>query len=149
MKYKITLLLTMLITFGAKAQLVANETEENVDIAQDVSEKQDVNYSAFGKEINDADALSAKRMATHFESMTIGDSIDTKMVAKVDEVCQAKGCWMKVDLENGEYDLQNTNLYVEDNKFTVNGKIVTKANYTDFDVSLKGIDGNLYDHDFY
>jgi FtsP/CotA-like multicopper oxidase with cupredoxin domain len=31
MKYKITLLLTMLITFGAKAQLVANETEENVD----------------------------------------------------------------------------------------------------------------------
>lgn len=50
----------------------------------------------------------------------------------------------KVDLEKGEYDLQNTNLYVEDNKFTVNGKIVTKANYTDFDVSLKGIDGNLY-----
>ncbi|WP_405200358.1 multicopper oxidase domain-containing protein [Christiangramia sp. LLG6405-1] len=31
MKYKITLLLTMLIAFGAKAQLVANETEENVD----------------------------------------------------------------------------------------------------------------------
>ncbi|MFK7950756.1 MAG: AsmA-like C-terminal region-containing protein [Saprospiraceae bacterium] len=50
----------------------------------------------------------------------------------------------KVDLEKGEYNLKNTNLYVESNKFTVNGKVITKENYTDFDVSLKGIDCNLY-----
>lgn len=50
----------------------------------------------------------------------------------------------KVDLDKGEYDLQNTNLYVEANKFTVNGKMITGNDFTDFDVSLKGIDGNLY-----
>lgn len=50
----------------------------------------------------------------------------------------------KVDLDKGEYDLKNTNLYVEANKFTVNGKIITTDDFTDFDVSFKGIDGNLY-----
>ncbi len=50
MKYKITLLLTMLITFGAKAQLVANETEENVDnwperIYDLTIDYKDVNYT--------------------------------------------------------------------------------------------------------
>ena len=95
-------LLLVLATFVFSCKNENKQTEENLDIAQDISKEQDISYSSFGKEINDADALSAKRMATHFESMTMGDSIDTKMIAKVDEVCQAKGCWMKVDLENGE-----------------------------------------------
>ena len=66
------------------------------------SEKQEVSYSSFGMEINDADALSAKGMAERYENMTAGDSVDTKMIAKVEEVCQVKGCWMKVDLGNGD-----------------------------------------------
>ena len=34
--------------------------------------------------------------------MRIGDSINSKMNGKVNEVCQSKGCWMKVDLEDGQ-----------------------------------------------
>ena len=41
-------------------------------------------------------------MAVHYASMSVGDTIDAKMIAKVDEVCQAKGCWMKLDLPDGE-----------------------------------------------
>jgi hypothetical protein len=33
--------------------------------------------------------------------MQIGDSINSKMSAKVISVCQAKGCWMTLNLENG------------------------------------------------
>ena len=33
--------------------------------------------------------------------MTIGDSLNTKLTARVDEVCQMKGCWMKLNLEDG------------------------------------------------
>ncbi|WP_431136096.1 DUF4920 domain-containing protein [Psychroserpens mesophilus] len=96
-------LVLMLVTFVFSCKNENKEVGEQAEIAQETSnDEQDISYSSFGKEINDADALSAKRMATHFESMTIGDSIETKMIAKVDEVCQAKGCWMKVDLENGE-----------------------------------------------
>lgn len=49
----------------------------------------------------------------------------------------------KVNLDKGEYALKNTNLYVEANKFTVNGKVTTTDDFTDFDLSLKGVDGNL------
>lgn len=95
-------LLLMLTVFIFSCKNENKQTEENSEITQDVSEKQTISYSSFGKEINDTDALSAKKMASQFESMTIGDSINTKLIAKVDEVCQAKGCWMKVDLGNGE-----------------------------------------------
>lgn len=65
-------------------------------------EKQEVNYTSVGMEINDADALPAARMAEHYKAMKVGDTVNSKMSGKVEEVCQSKGCWMKVDLENGE-----------------------------------------------
>lgn len=95
-------LLFMLSIFVFSCKNETKQTEEKSEITQNVSDEQKISYSSFGKEINDSDALSAKKMAAKFESMTIGDSINTKIIAKVDEVCQAKGCWMKVDLGNGE-----------------------------------------------
>jgi len=65
-------------------------------------EKQEVNYTSVGMEINDADALPAARMAEHYKAMKVGDTVNSKMIGKVEEVCQSKGCWMKVDLENCE-----------------------------------------------
>lgn len=59
-------------------------------------------YASFGMEIIDDDALTASKMADHYKSMKVGDTVNSKMIATVDEVCQAKGCWMKVSLENGE-----------------------------------------------
>ncbi|WCO02702.1 DUF4920 domain-containing protein [Psychroserpens ponticola] len=95
-------LLLMLAVFVFSCKNENKQTEKHIDVAQDMPDTEAVSYSSFGKEINDTDALSSKKMAAKFESMTIGDSINTKMIAKVDEVCQAKGCWMKVDLGNGE-----------------------------------------------
>ncbi|WP_350287308.1 DUF4920 domain-containing protein [uncultured Croceitalea sp.] len=37
-----------------------------------------------------------------FESLNTTDTIQTQVSGKIVEVCQAKGCWMKVDLANGE-----------------------------------------------
>jgi hypothetical protein len=51
---------------------------------------------------------------------------------------------VKVDLDKGEYILNNTNLYIDANKFTVNGRVKNGRDYTDFDVSLNGVDGSLY-----
>ncbi|WP_055435875.1 DUF4920 domain-containing protein [Lacinutrix algicola] len=72
--------------------------EEAVEVAKEMA----VNYKSFGEEIIADDAIAAKSMAEHYKAMKVGDSINTKMIAKVDEVCQAKGCWMKLDLDNGE-----------------------------------------------
>lgn len=61
-------------------------------------QKDDIAYATFGKEIMATDAVIAKSMAAHYQVMQQGDSIDTKMRAKVKNVCQAKGCWMTLDL---------------------------------------------------
>ena len=76
-----------------------SEKKTEVDLTEN---KQEVAYESFGKEIIADDALEASRMATHYEGMKVGDTVNSKMIAKVDEVCQAKGCWMKLSLDNGE-----------------------------------------------
>ena len=37
-----------------------------------------------------------------FNDLTAPDSLDTQMEGTITEVCQAKGCWMKVDLSDGK-----------------------------------------------
>lgn len=59
-------------------------------------------YQSFGKEIMAKDALSAERMAEHYSNMKMGDSVNSKMIATVEDVCQAKGCWMKLNMPDGE-----------------------------------------------
>ncbi len=58
-------------------------------------------YQSVGKSIIPNDAISAKSMSEHYQTMKSGDSINTKMIAKVKEVCQTKGCWMTLNLEDG------------------------------------------------
>ncbi|WKV12363.1 DUF4920 domain-containing protein [Marivirga harenae] len=42
------------------------------------------------------------QLASLVREMDSNDSVMAVVEAKVTEVCQAKGCWMKVDLPNGE-----------------------------------------------
>ncbi|WP_452221144.1 DUF4920 domain-containing protein [Lacinutrix salivirga] len=77
-----------------------NNTEVTKDITTEV--KKDIAYKSFGDKIIADDAIAAKSMLAHYKEMNVGDSIPSKMIAKVEEVCQAKGCWMKVDLGDGE-----------------------------------------------
>jgi len=101
MKHILTILFAVLVLVSCKQEKKVNE-----DIAEAVteatSELQDVTYASLGKKIIASDAISAKRMAVHYSNMKVGDTIDAKMMAKVEEVCQAKGCWMKLDLPDGE-----------------------------------------------
>lgn len=72
-------------------------------IAQDTPLKNGAEnqYQSIGKTIIPDDAISAKSMLGHYQTMKSGDSINTKMIAKVKGVCQAKGCWMTLNLEDG------------------------------------------------
>ena len=92
MRKYLTFLLIGFLLFSCK-----NEAKKDTDTAM----QQEINYKSFGKEIVADDAIAAASMAEHYKSMKVGDSVDSKMTGTVMEVCQAKGCWMKVDLENG------------------------------------------------
>lgn len=59
-----------------------------------------VEYASFGKTIIPDDAVASQSMASHYKNMIVGDSINSKMIARVTDVCQAKGCWMKLQLDD-------------------------------------------------
>ncbi|GAB1858479.1 hypothetical protein MHTCC0001_33170 [Flavobacteriaceae bacterium MHTCC 0001] len=64
-------------------------------------DKTSENYQSFGKSIIADDAIIAKSMAAHYETMQEGDSINSKMKATIKDVCQVKGCWMTLDMGFG------------------------------------------------
>lgn len=70
-------------------------------VGAQAKETDEIVYASFGKEIIADDAIEASSMAKHYKTMQIGDSINSKMSAKVTSVCQAKGCWMTLNLEDG------------------------------------------------
>ncbi len=74
-----------------------NETQTTENKVEDI--KKEIAYASFGMEINDADALESKRMMEDYKTMKEGDTINSKMKAKIKEVCSAKGCWMTLDMD--------------------------------------------------
>ncbi|MFT4696954.1 MAG: hypothetical protein ACI9SJ_000070 [Flavobacteriaceae bacterium] len=63
---------------------------------------QEVNYAPFGAEINAEGALSSLEIIEKYKTLKAGDTAIVKFEAKVNEVCQAKGCWMRLDLGDDE-----------------------------------------------
>ena len=58
-------------------------------------------YASFGEKISSENAQSSVAASEQYKTMKVGDSIDSKITAKVNSVCQAKGCWMRLDLADG------------------------------------------------
>ncbi len=89
--------LTLLIICVLTISSCKNKSQESEAKS---TETKDVAFASFGKEIQSDDAIIAKSMAAHYKTMQQGDSINSKMKATVTNVCQAKGCWMTLDLGN-------------------------------------------------
>jgi len=89
--------LALFLTIGLAFIACKNESKNTETIVEEV--KEEITYASFGMEINDADALESNRMMEHYKSMKEGDTINSKMRAKINEVCSAKGCWMTLDMD--------------------------------------------------
>lgn len=53
----------------------------------------------FGEKITETGAIEAKQLPALMKDK---QSLNIKVKGKIQEVCQKKGCWMKMDLGNGE-----------------------------------------------
>ena len=62
----------------------------------------DVAYMSIGKSITDTDAISSRRMLDHYNGMKVGDTVNAKIKGTISEVCAVKGCWMTLDMGNGQ-----------------------------------------------
>ncbi|WP_298239071.1 DUF4920 domain-containing protein [uncultured Algibacter sp.] len=91
---RITLLIISVLVLNSCKKKSANNAEVQL-------EEEKIEYASFGKDIIADDAIDVTSMAAHYKTMQTGDSINSKMKAKVSEVCQAKGCWMILNTGDG------------------------------------------------
>jgi len=85
------LILILVVTFISSCKEEKNNNIESTQV-------EDIAYASFGKEIPADGAISASEMYDQYLTMKIGDTIMSKVSAKINEVCSTKGCWMKLDL---------------------------------------------------
>jgi len=92
-KFNVTLVV-LLFVFVCKGQ------EDDQYLAFDPS---DVGfaYTVYGEQIMPEDAISTTELSKNYANMSVNDSVQTKFRATVTDVCKAKGCWMKLQLEDG------------------------------------------------
>lgn len=87
------ILLVFLVLFvGCKNQQKPSEKDENVQIEE--------NYASFGNLIDSKGAIGSEDMLNQFAALSYDDTLKTKFSATVTDVCKAKGCWMKLNLND-------------------------------------------------
>ncbi|MCO5259392.1 MAG: DUF4920 domain-containing protein [Crocinitomicaceae bacterium] len=58
-----------------------------------------ISYSSFGEKITEDKAISKVEMMEMYKSMKEGDTVHVKFQSEILDVCQKKGCWMTLDLD--------------------------------------------------
>ncbi len=60
------------------------------------------NLISFGIQIDANGTVNMEEMSEKYQKMIPLDTLQTKFTAIVSEVCKMKGCWMKLELTNGQ-----------------------------------------------
>ena len=91
--FNILLVILAVAITGISTDLRAQETGNNAD---------PVEWTAYGTDFSTKDPVSGQSLVDFYESLD-GESNETvQLKGEVSSVCQVKGCWMVVDLENKE-----------------------------------------------
>jgi hypothetical protein len=93
MKKTVFIFLLATLAFACK-----NETKTK----EAIEDTKEMAYASFGDKIDTEGVIAASDMAERFKSLKVGDTMTTKVTAKINEVCSRKGCWMKLDLGNDQ-----------------------------------------------
>ena len=88
---KIVLATALLVTIAS----CKKESEAEIAVTEPT-----VEYAVFGDSISTDEALTYKEMTSKFENLKQGDTVDLKFTSTINDVCQKKGCWMNVALDN-------------------------------------------------
>lgn len=86
--------ITCLLAFAVFAISCGKKEEAKEEIIETET------FAVFGDSISQDGALSNAEMMAKFESLKEGDTINVKFASKINNICQKKGCWMNVALEN-------------------------------------------------
>jgi hypothetical protein len=98
MKKIIFILSIVLVLVSCKNNKTSNEA---VDLAVNSKPIQD-KYNSFGDAITDLNVLTQNQISETYKNLKSGDTLNVKFQAEVSSVCQAKGCWMRVNVGEEE-----------------------------------------------
>lgn len=88
----------LLVFFFGIITLSAQNSKSETELVTDAT----TIVASFGMQIDESSAISAAEMSEKYAYMKSVDTLQTKFVATVKEVCQSKGCWMKLELQDGQ-----------------------------------------------
>lgn len=89
------LLVVLLVAVSCKKEKKAEEPLKKEKVA--------LSYESFGEKIEAKNAKTSLQAAKAYGKMQPKDTLNSKFTGKVLEVCQSKGCWMRVALnDNGD-----------------------------------------------
>lgn len=95
-----------IFVFGLTLPLIFACNEEAATLEETTEESSEVIYHYFGDTISPDDAISGAELIALYEKMQEEDTIETKFAGVIQNVCQKKGCWMNVQLD------ENTSTFV-------------------------------------
>ena len=72
----------------------SNATQDNT------TQEESKELSTFGESITEEGSITYDEL---LNKLSTTDSLNTKVVGTVDEVCQTKGCWMTITSENSDH----------------------------------------------
>jgi len=88
-------LATALVLLGCKE-------EKKEEVTTEASQEIAMNYTSIGDEIDSDNVLSKEEIIEKYKNLKPGDTVAVKFTSEVKEVCQNKGCWMKMDMGEQE-----------------------------------------------
>ena len=97
MKFIAAIISGMLLFTACKTE----EKPETPEVEKTASMHPD-RETQFGEGVKAASVVLPEDMSTFYEGMEPADTLAVAFEATVTEVCQMKGCWMKLDLGNGQ-----------------------------------------------
>lgn len=57
---------------------------------------------SFGEQIDNNNVINSQEMSEKYAALAVADTMQIKFTATVTDVCKVKGCWMSLELEDGQ-----------------------------------------------
>lgn len=96
MKKIVFLLLVGVSIIACKNASETNEAEETAIVEVETT------YQTFGEGFDVEGILTKEEMIKQYQNLKEGDTVEVRFTSKVNSVCQAKGCWMRLDMGEDE-----------------------------------------------
>jgi hypothetical protein len=84
---------TILVAIAVFSMIACKKTE-----VKEVAEVKAENFKTFGDSISAEGVISKEELLAKYETLKEGDTVEVKFRSDIKDVCQKKGCWMNMSL---------------------------------------------------